>query len=225
MVSRFAGWRIAPSGSIVRPVKPYFPVALDLVGHTAVVVGGNREAVDKARKLVGAQAAVCVVWPEADPELEDMARRGEVEWRPRRPEPEDFRGARVAVLAEADTDLARELHALGRAEGFWLCAIDQPEHCDWVNVGQVEAGPVRIGIVSGGGAPGLVRKLRIDLSEALGDRFAAFARRFVAFRARLAGLPPEDRRRRLALALEGFRLEIRVCYPDWESDPRADPPG
>ncbi|MFW5925451.1 MAG: precorrin-2 dehydrogenase/sirohydrochlorin ferrochelatase family protein [Myxococcota bacterium] len=206
-------------------MKPYFPVALDLVGHTAVVVGGNHEAVDKARKLAGARAAVRVVWPRVDADLQEMARRGVVEWRRRPPEAEDFRGARLVVLAEPDADLARELHSLGRSEGFWLCAIDQPEHCDWVNVGQVEAGPVRIGIASGGGAPGLVKRLRIDLSNALGGRFAAFANRLVAFREGLAGLPPEERRRRLTLALEGFRLEIRICYPDWESDPHSDPPG
>ncbi|MFW6050414.1 MAG: precorrin-2 dehydrogenase/sirohydrochlorin ferrochelatase family protein [Myxococcota bacterium] len=207
------------------PSKPYFPVALDLVGERAVVVGGNDEALDKAAKLVRAEADVRVLWPEVVDGLRGLAEQGRVRWEARRPGEGDLRGARVVVLAEPDPALARELHAQGRREGFWLCAIDQPDHCDWVNVGQVEAGPVRVAIASGGGAPGLVKRLREGLAAALDARFAAFARRLVAHRDRLTSLPSAERRRRLALALEGFGLEITVRYPDWEAVPDGEPPG
>lgn len=205
-------------------MKPYFPVALDLAGRTAVVAGGNDEAVDKARKLVGAGARVVVAWPEVDPRLEAMAEAGEVTWVRRVPEREDLSGARVVVLAEIDRPLAVRLHALAAEEGFWLCAIDQPDHCDWVNLAQIEAGPVRIALGSSGGAPGLLKRLREDLSRAFDERFSAFAGRLARFREGLSGLPSAERRRRLALAIEGFRLEIRVRYPKWESDPEGEPP-
>jgi siroheme synthase-like protein len=205
-------------------MKPYFPVGLDLVGARAVVVGGNAEAADKAGKLAEAGAEVTVIWPSEGPEVRGLAASGGIRRVVRGPAREDVQGARVVVLAEQDADLARWLHGLARSEGFWLCAIDQPEHCDWVNMGQVRAGPIRIAIGSGGGAPGLTRRLREDLQAALDGRFAAFAQRLAAFRAGLQGLPVEDRRRRLSLALRGFRLDIRVEYPAWEASREAEPP-
>lgn len=205
-------------------MRPYFPVALNLVGERAVIVGGDHEAVDKARKLVRAQAEVRVVWPEVEPELRTMAENGAVRWIARDVRPDDLRGARVVVLTVQDADRARDLRARGRREGFWLCAIDQPEHCDWVNVGQIEAGPIRLSIASGGGAPALIKRLREDLSVAFDERFAAFAQRLVRYREGQAARPSAERRRRLALALEGFRLEIQICYPPWESSPDGEPP-
>lgn len=204
--------------------QPYFPVALNLHGARAVVVGGDTEAGDKGASLAEAGAEVTVLWPTAGARVRGLADAGVVSWEPRMPQATDFRGVRVVLSTPRDAELSRWLRGLGRAEGFWLCALDQPEHCDWVNMGQVRAGPVRVALGSGGGAPALVRRLREDLAEALDGRFAAFADRLVAYRRKLQGEPVEERRRRLALALEGFRLEIRVRYPPWEGSPGGDPP-
>jgi siroheme synthase-like protein len=205
-------------------VKPYFPVGLDLVGAQAVVVGGGHEAADKARKLAEAGAQVTVVWPAVGAEVDALQAAGTVSWIGAQPDREHFRGARVVVLAELDRELARSLQELGRTDGFWLCAIDQSEYCDWVNLAQVRAGPIRIAIGSDGGAPALSRRLREELQAGLDARFVAFAERLVALRERLAGLPSEERRRRMALALEGFRLDMVVEYPPWESAPDGEPP-
>lgn len=205
-------------------MKPYFPIALDLVGHKAVVVGGNDEAAEKAERLLRAKAHVQVLWPEVGARLRALIDAGDVAWAPRRPEPADLRGARVVVLAERDPALAAELHEQGRREGFWLCAIDQPEHCDWVNVAQLEVGPIRIAISTGGTSPGLAKRLREDLHAVLAadGRFESFASRLADLRKGLMGLPDEERFRQLALAIEGFRLEIEVKYPAWESNGEGD---
>lgn len=202
----------------------YFPVALNLQGARVVVVGADAEAGDKAGKLAEAGAEVLVLWPTADPRVRALAESGAITYEARPPDAADFHGVRVVLSTPPDPDLARWLRERGRVEGFWLCALDQPAYCDWVNMGQVRAGPVRVAIGSGGGAPGLVRRLRQDLEKALDGRFAAFAQRLVAFREHLRDRPAEERRHRLALALEGFRLEIRVHYPPWEGAPEGEPP-
>jgi siroheme synthase-like protein len=211
-------------GMMDAPTSRYFPVGLDLQGARAVVVGGDAEAADKAGKLAGAGAEVTVLWPEVGDGVRALAEAGAVAWIPRAPTADDLPGARVVLLTEQDPALAQWLHGLGRTHGFWLCALDQPDHCDWVNLGQVRAGPIRIAIGSDGGAPALVRRLREALQGALDGRFAAFAERLVTFRQGLKKHPPEERRRRLALALQGFQLEIRVRYPPWESNTDGGPP-
>jgi precorrin-2 dehydrogenase / sirohydrochlorin ferrochelatase len=205
-------------------VKPYFPVGLDLVGVKAVVVGGGHEAADKARKLAEAGAQVTVVWPAVGAAVDALQAAGTVSWIGAPPDREHVRGARVVVLAEPDRALAQRLHTLGRTEGFWLCAVDQSEYCDWVNLAQVRAGPIRIAIGSDGGAPALSGRLREELQAGLDARFVAFAERLLALREGLEGLPSEERRRRMALALEGFRLDMVVEYPPWESAPDGEPP-
>ncbi len=202
-------------------MRPYFIVGLNLAGERALVIGGGAEAADKARQLVGAGALVSVVAPRLEPTLEALATRSLVHWCQRRFTPEDARGARVVVLAERDPDLARALRAQGRRDGFWLCAIDQPDHCDFVNVARVAAGPLQIGLSSGGTAPALLRALREGLEAAFDGRFVRFVERFGAMRKGPPGEGSEGRRERLARALEGFELEVGVRYPRWEGEPEA----
>lgn len=156
-----------------------------------------------------------VVSPSGCAALAELAVRSRVHWYVREFTPADARGCRVVVLTEPDRERAIALRSLGRRLGFWLCAIDQPDFCDWVNVGVVRAGPIQIAIGSGGGAPGLVRALREGLSAGLSGRFARFAERLADRRERA---PRELRRQDMRDALAGLRVRVEIDYPAWEAE-------
>jgi siroheme synthase-like protein len=191
-------------------VRRYYPVALELAGERALVIGGSTEAADRARRLSAAGASVAVVSREGSPELVALALRSRVHWYARPFTPEDARGCRLVVLCERDAALAAALHANARRAGYLFSAVDQPEHCDFVHMATIAAGPVQIAVSTGGAAPALARRLREGLERGLDQRFARFAEEIAA---RRATLPAEERREGMAQALAGFELEISLRYP------------
>ncbi len=203
-------------------VANFLPAALALEGARALVIGGDDEAVDKTQRLAAAGARVTVFAETVLPALAGLAARGAIRWYARAFDPDDARGVRVVVLAPRDEALARALQAQARRDGFWLSAIDQPRYCDFVWVSVAQAGPVQIALSSGGTAPALLKRLRAELVRVFDARFASFAARVAAARGELEGLSLPARRARMAALLEGFALDARVRYPDWEAAPDSD---
>lgn len=189
------------------------PVALNLAGRSALVLGGGDEALAKVALLQKARARVTLVAERAHPELARAARSARLTWFARPFVETDVIGCRLVMLTDLDRALAERLSSLRQRYPFWLCAIDQPEHCDLFMVSSVRRGPLQIGISTGGGAPLLARRLREGLEAGLDSRLAEFARSFADLRARLKALPRVERQRRLEDALRGFALEVRVSYP------------
>jgi siroheme synthase-like protein len=190
-----------------------FPVALNLRGRAALVLGGGEEAVDKVPKLLRAGARVTLVAPQVAASLADAARKGALAWYARTFEPTDLYGSDLVLLTDIDPARAAELRGLARRFHFWLCTLDQPDTADFFLVSTVVRGPVQIGISTSGRAPLLARALRVALERGLGPRFGEFARSFAALRARVRDLPKDRRREVLAGALAGFAMEVRVRYP------------
>jgi uroporphyrin-III C-methyltransferase / precorrin-2 dehydrogenase / sirohydrochlorin ferrochelatase len=189
------------------------PVALNLRGRNALVLGGGDEALDKVRMLRSVGARVTLVAERAAPELAQLARRGELIWYARGFQESDLIGTQLCLLSDPDAALAQQLRALKVHHPFWLCAVDQPAYSDLFLVSIVARGPLQIGISTGGGAPLLARRMRQALEAGLDQRFSQFARRFADLRASLRALPKPERKQRLEGALEGFAMHVTVSYP------------
>ena len=198
-------------------MSAYLPVALALEGARVLILGGDLEAADKAARLVRAGARVTVFAETVIPALSALAGRGALKWHARGYEPRDARGVRMIVLAPRDEALAKELRAQARRDGFLFCAIDQPAHCDFVWTSVVEAGRVLLAMSSGGAAPALLKRLRVELERVFDARFAAFTERVALARDRLTALTLDARRAEMAALLDGFAVEARLVYPSWES--------
>lgn len=199
-----------------------FLAALHLSGLRCVVVGSDREAADKTRRLLDAGAAVTLIG-EALPDatVEDLSSHGGALTVARRAFVDadlDPRPALV-VVSPGDDALCARLWSLSAERGFLLCCIDRPAWCHVTNVAVVEAGEVTLGLASGGAVPGLLRRLREDLRAGLGGAFPAFTRYVADVRAMVAHA---DRRRAVADALSGFQVEVRVHLPlGWKDRWRA----
>ena len=184
------------------PPHGFYPVSLNLVGRRCVVIGdaGDREAVEKVAALRAVDADVR--WITDPSALLD----------------EDVTGAFFVISTPPDDALSARLRALADEHKFLLCTIDQPRHGFVAMQAIVSAGPVRIGISTGGVAPRVGKILKEALQRALDAKFVRFIETLAAQKRRnrtlLAG-DLEARRGAAIASADGFLLDARITYPEW----------
>ncbi|MFY9779081.1 MAG: NAD(P)-dependent oxidoreductase [Candidatus Baltobacteraceae bacterium] len=183
----------------------FFPVGLNLRGRKCVVVGDDREAIEKDEALreVGAN----VLWVKDPAALRDS----------------DVSDAFFVISTPQDAALSARLRRLADEHRFLLCAIDQPRFGFVAMQAVVKAGPVRIAISTGGISPRVGRRLREALQRTLDDTFVRFIDCLHAQRERNRRRLTTSQERRSAMidAAEGFELEAAVRYPQWYQDELA----
>ncbi|MGD0050430.1 MAG: NAD(P)-dependent oxidoreductase [Vulcanimicrobiaceae bacterium] len=184
------------------PPHGFYPVSLNLVGRPCVVIGpaDDREAVEKAAALREVDAEVR--WITDPAALRD----------------EDVAGAFFVISTPQDAALSARLRALADRHRFLLCTLDQPRYGFVAMQAIVRAGPVKIGISTGGVAPRLGKAIKAALQRALDARFVRFVDRLATQkrenRDRLRD-DPVARRAAMIAAADGFDLDIAVRYPTW----------
>jgi precorrin-2 dehydrogenase/sirohydrochlorin ferrochelatase len=203
-----------------------FPVGLIVEDRRCLVVGGDREAFDKSRRLLAAGARVTVVSPTVIPALASVVASygARARWEPRELTEGDLEeGPMLVMCAVRDEVLCERLHQRALRDGFLLCAIDQPRWCTFTNLAVADVGELVVALGSGGSAPGLLRRLRDDLVAGLGGSFPSFTRYVSDVRAMAT---PEGRRDAVADAIAGLRLEVVVHLPSrWRERWKALAPG
>jgi siroheme synthase-like protein len=188
-----------------------FLAGLSVYGRACLVLGGDAEAEDKARRLHEAGARLSVVSDTVTPEFQGWMREQSVVWTARPWDARDLTPAPFLVFsALRDEATSRALFVCAERERFLLCCVDQPTYSNFTNVAFGRCGPLAYGIASGGAAPALAKRVREDLARGFGPELAAFAEHLADLRARTA---PEARRGVMRAALEGFGLEVRVRLP------------
>jgi len=190
-----------------------YPVVLDLAGRRAVVVGGGRVALRKARALADAGARVTAIAPRFLPafaEDERLARVAEAY------EARHLEGSALVIAATDDPAVNRRVADDARAAGILVNAVDVPEQCDFIVPAQVRRGDLVVAVTTGGAAPSLARRLRQRLEEEFGPEWADYlaALRSVRERVMAEGDPPAVRRRIFERLTEPDMLEAARAGPD-----------
>ena len=153
-----------------------YPVALEVSGRDCVVIGGGSIATHKARELVEAGASVTVLSVSFSPGLEGMATAGAVRLVRREYRTGDLDGAFIAIAATDDGAVNAAVFQEGRASGVLVNCVDDIEHCDFAAPSVIRRGDLMVTISTGGKAPALAKRLRIDLSEQLGPEYEDLVR-------------------------------------------------
>ncbi|MGB2753829.1 MAG: bifunctional precorrin-2 dehydrogenase/sirohydrochlorin ferrochelatase [Phycisphaerae bacterium] len=148
-----------------------YPIALDLSGRRAVVVGGGEVALRKARALADAGAHVRVVAPKL---VAGFTEDGRFECLAARYERHHLEGALVAVAATDDEAVNRRVAEDARAAGVLVNVVDRPELCDFIVPAQVRRGDLLIAISTSGAAPALAKRLRERLEKEFGPEYATY---------------------------------------------------
>lgn len=162
------------------------------------MVGDDREAREKSERLEKAGAKVTRVEP-ASFRLESVD--------------DQFL---VIYCPHNDRSATEKVAERCRAKRVLLCAIDQPEFCDVVNVSIFERGHLKISASTNGVSPAAARKIREGLEASLRDvPIEAYFERLAALRETLERevADPVERRKALIAAVEGFNFSARMEWP------------
>ena len=152
-----------------RPAPTFaFPVSLDVAGRRCVVAGGGPLAREKAQAL--RDAAADVVEVAAGAFRADLLEDAFL----------------LIVSGEDDTDAAATFAAAER-RGVLVNSLDDVPHCHFAFPSIVRRGDLKVAISTGGRAPALARRLRLELEQQLPDALGALIDAYA--QAREAALP------------------------------------
>jgi siroheme synthase-like protein len=149
-----------------------FPVSLEVAGRRCVVFGSGPVAQARAAALVDAGAAVTVI--------------------NRRHEDGDLAGAFLAVAVGGDAAETARIFAEAQRAGVLLNAVDDPAHCHFAVPAVLRRGDLTVTVSTGGRAPGYARRLRDELSRALGVEYSTLVDVIGGVRAELRAQRPAD---------------------------------
>src|SRR5205823_5517691 len=76
---------------------PFYIACLRLTGRRCVVVGGGEVGLEKVEGLLACEGRVVLIAPEAEPELQELAREGSIEWLRRDYAPGDLDATFIAI--------------------------------------------------------------------------------------------------------------------------------
>ena len=200
-------------------LNPYFQVGLDVMEQPCLIVGGGREAEDKAGRLLAAGARLTVVSPSATPVLIEWAAAGRLTHHPRCFAERDLDGVFLVLNTVRDSALTARVYELALARKALINSYDNPAYSNFGMVALVHPGHLRLSISTSNASPVLSSRLRQDLEEIFDGEFAAYLDCLAEARQRVRERVA-DRETRFALLrslVRGFRLEGTLRYPaDWK---------
>src|SRR5580704_9080408 len=144
------------------------PVFFSLAGKRVVLAGGSNAVLWKAELCQAAGSRLDVFSLDSCSGLVALARRCRaVTLVSRRIEPEDFRGAALAIVEAESAAEAAEFQAAASAAGVAFNVIDKPGFSDFQFGAIVDRSPLVIGISTDGGSPVLAQAIRGRLEALL----------------------------------------------------------
>jgi precorrin-2 dehydrogenase / sirohydrochlorin ferrochelatase len=172
----------------------YFPVAWNLKGRKALVIGGGAEATRKVRALLECEARVTVVSPGVSAEIEQFAGAGRVTLVEREYREGDLDGVSLAIVC--DPALGERARAEADRRGVLLNVVDRPALCDFIAVATFSRDGLQFGVHTSGKSGALARRIRERLQLEFGEPYGELTRVLGALRPAVARLIPGAAERR-----------------------------
>jgi precorrin-2 dehydrogenase / sirohydrochlorin ferrochelatase len=153
----------------------FYMAALNLTGRRCLVVGAGAIGLEKIEGLLASDAQVVVIAPQADPEVEELAAAGAVEWKRRRYVPDDLDGCFLVIAATSDTDVNIAVYEDAEARSMLVNVVDVPPLCNFILPAIVRRGPIAIAISTAGASPALAKRMKDQIAELFGEEYAVLA--------------------------------------------------
>ncbi|KKC35531.1 siroheme synthase [Devosia epidermidihirudinis] len=168
-----------------------FPLSYKVQGQRIVIVGGDEEALNKARLVTKTTAQVVIISRHIEADFSGF----DVELTERAFAPSDLDGAALVFVAEEgdDAELAK---AEARRRGIPLNVVDVPAECDFYTPSIVDRAPLTVAISTEGDAPVLARLVRARIEAMLSPRIGKIGRLAGSLRQRVESLIHDGAARR-----------------------------
>ncbi|GAW93600.1 precorrin-2 dehydrogenase/sirohydrochlorin ferrochelatase family protein [Calderihabitans maritimus] len=150
----------------------YYPVFFDLSRRPCLVVGGGKVAERKVRDLLRAGAAVTVISPQLTGGLEELARRGAIQYLARPYQAGDVEGYFLVVSATGDKSVNEQVARECHARDIPVNVVDAPALCTFIVPAVLRRGSLAIAVSTGGKSPYLAGKIKKKLEEEFGPEYA-----------------------------------------------------
>jgi len=174
------------------------PVFLKLANRPCLVVGGGAVGATKISALLEAGACITVVSPSANPEVKLLATSGQLRWLPRKFQPDDLRGAFLAIATTSNAAVNRAVFLESQRLGILCNSVDDPPNCDFYFSAVVRRGDLQIAISTNGESPAVAQRFRQEIDEGLDERLADWLALIGDIRREIrAKHPPSEERKRL----------------------------
>ena len=164
---------------------PTLALNIDMLGKTALVVGGGRVALRKAHALLAAGASLRVVAPEICRELAELAARGTVSLRLGNYALADLDAVFLAVAATDDAAVNRTVAADAKERGILVMVADSPLAGTCTFPALLRRGDLEVAVSTGGRCPALAAEIRDIISGVIGDEYGAVLEQLAAEREKL----------------------------------------
>jgi uroporphyrin-III C-methyltransferase/precorrin-2 dehydrogenase/sirohydrochlorin ferrochelatase len=148
-----------------------YPVVLELSNRPCVVIGGGTLATHKVKELLDADANVTVISEKFTERLEELEEAGELSLLRRPYKDGDLNGVFLAIAATDDGVANASVFAEAEERGVLVNCVDDVERCHFAAPSVIRRGDLMVTISTGGKSPALAKRLRLDLSEQIGDEY------------------------------------------------------
>lgn len=175
----------------------FLPLFHNLKGRNVLLVGGGEVALRKGRLLADAGAALKVVAPEIDPQLNELALHSQGSVQLRGYQADDLQNICLVIAATDDEPLNAQISVQAQALGVPVNVVDAPKLCSVIFPAIVDRSPLIVAITSGGDAPVLARLIRAKIETWIPATYGQLAGLSKRFRARVKALFPNVQQRRV----------------------------
>ena len=145
--------------------KRYYMACLDLERRRCLVVGGGSVALEKTKGLLECGAAVTVVAPQIEPDLQVLP----VDWRRKRYDASDLDGSFLVIAATSVKSVNRRVFFDAEARSLPCNVVDTPDLCSFILPAVYRRDPITLAVSTGGASPALAKRLRDDLGAQIAE--------------------------------------------------------
>ncbi len=161
------------------------PLNIDMLGKTALIVGGGKVALRKVRALLEAGAVLQLASPEVCPEIAELAAAGYVSVRLGSYDASDLDNVFLAVAATDDAAVNRAVASDGGKRGILVAVADNPAAGNCTFPAVLRRGNLEIAVSTGGRCPTLATDIRDMIADLIGDEYGAALEQLAAEREKL----------------------------------------
>jgi len=182
-----------------RQTPTYYPLFLDIRDMVCIVVGGGKVAERKARMLLAFGARVKVISPQVTNGILRLRQAEKVEVVLREYRKGDIKGAGLVFAAtnDAKTNVLVKEEAVRRRVP--INVADRPELCDFIVPSIIRKGPLVVALSTSGTAPGVAKRLKAEVDDALTRQHVDYLSLVARFRRVLQESDVADKERKAIL--------------------------